>query len=348
MAGARLALEHDDHDVAAVWAERSLAARDSTAARWVYGVARAELGLFNLDRGNRAGRLLVAEGMLALEAAAAALDTEAPPEDALAIHALRAYLFARFGLAERADEALARAASLADAPGARTGDLLHLARALMHRGRHAHAEEILRAALEKAKDREQRREGRLWLGECALVLGRPAEAEALSREVLAELPQPADDRDAERRIEAEWLHAGALLARDATSEVLAFVDEAMRASKPWWDWSGPAASGVPHQAVWRMPLLVRVLRRAGRFQDAEILLRSILGLPVASDAVSFGAGLKSQDLLQAFVRRTEGPVQMAPGLRSSLLSELVLVLRAEGRHAEAEELSRGIGRAVEP
>lgn len=337
---ARLALDHGDSDVAAAWAVRSLELRDSTEARRLFGVARAELGLFNWDHGHPAGVRFIAQAMRALDDVAAMLTAETPPEDVLATHALRAYLLARFGFPDEADEALAAAASLLDSPKARTGDLLRLARALMRRGRHTRAEEIVRAALERASDEEQRREGLVLLGECALALGRPAEAETISAKVLQGLPQASDGWDAGKRIEAERLHIDALLAREEVAKALSFADEAVRASVPWWEALSPHPAGLPHQAVWRLPLFARVLRRGGRVRDAELLLRKVLGLPISDDPASIGAGLASQRVLQAFVGREGGALQMIPELRASLVSELVRALRAQGRYAEAEELSR--------
>jgi tetratricopeptide (TPR) repeat protein len=336
---ARLALAHDDADAAAFWASRALDVGDSVEARRIYGVARAEIGLFNLDRGYPAGLVLLAEGMAALDKVAAMLTPTTAPQDAFSVHALRADVLTRFGLPGEANDAIARTESLLDVPEVRVRDLLRLARALMRRGRSTRAEEVLRLALGRVTDREERCEGQVLLGQCALAVGRPAEALALSEVVLQDLLH-GEGWDTGTRIAAERLHIDALLALGESSRALQFADEAVDGSALWWGRSPARSEQVPPPVLWRAPFLPRVFRETGRLKDAEMVLRKLLGLPITDDPASIGAGLKSQRLLEALVR---GPVETRQDMRSELLAELVKVLRAQGRYAEAEALSGGDG-----
>lgn len=341
---ASLALEHGSHDAAAAWAGRSLAMRETAEMLRIYGVARGELGLFNSDHGSAIGPSLIADALRALDRVTGAPDAATRPEDAFAMHALRADLLTRAGFAGETRDALAAALGLIETPAIRTRDLLRLVNVLGRHGRFTRAEEVARMAMGKARTDEERRESLLLLGRCALHQGRPKEALALSEKALAGLPQ-AFEWHAEQRLDAEWLHVEALSALDLGGQALAFADKAVHAAAPWFH---PGMEVLPAQATRRLPLLARALRHAGRLQDAEVLYRKLLGMPVTLDARPVGAGLASQHVLQAFAAAPDVASPMPPETRSLLTRELALALRSQGRYPEAEELSPGISRNKEP
>lgn len=340
-------------------------------AKLLYATARAEQGFSSWDNGFATGANLVGEAMQALEEAAAMVEPATPVPDIVALHALRAYLFTRVGFLNEADAALELALRKCDAPQVRPRDLLRLARALMRRGRHTRADEVLRAALEAGSCQDELLEGRILLGQCALKLDRPAEAEGISAAVLKDLAEATDRPSAEARVAAEQVHVEALLARDEASKALAFIDCALRpaaasgvlslaaeALPPVAEALSPAAEiedsvpsmpdRAPQQAIWRLPLFARVLRRAGRPGDAEILLRKLIGLPLGEGAESIGTGLSAQPLLRAFLDEPAGAMRLAPEMRASLLVELTRALRDQGRHDEAVEINSAFRGRSEP
>ncbi len=327
---ARLALDLGYHDVAATWADRALETRETPEALRIFGLAKAELGLFNVEAGFEAGSTFLVEALGALGRAVEA-SGPLPPEEALSVHALRAYLFLVFGLVAESEEPLAAALRAAGAPKARERDLLYLARALMRSGRHAEAEGIL----QRIAGHEEKREARGLLGECALARGRLDEAEKIAVS-LADDPDLSENAlEKGSRVAAERLLLDVLLARGDSGRALAVADRALlRASSRGHQISEPV--------LWRMPLMTRVLLRAGRLKDAEALFRKILGLGVVETEETIGAGLASQSVLRAFLAEPLAPPQMAWQLRASLLGGLVESLRSQGRHAEADQLESGL------
>jgi tetratricopeptide (TPR) repeat protein len=324
-------------------------------AKLLFAKARAEQGFSSWDSGFTAGANLVGEAMQALDEAAAMVEPSTPAPDIVALHALRAYLFTRVGFLNEADAALELALRDCDRSGVRSRDLLGLARALMRRGRHTRADEVLRLALEGASSGEELLEGRILLGQCALKLDRPAEAEAISAEALKALSGAPSGSGGDARIAAEQVHVEALLARDQASGALAFIDEALQpagalsALRPAPEEPPPSQIDRERQrTILRLPLFARVLRRAGRPADAEILLRKLIGMPLVEGAYSIGEGLQSRSVLRAFLDEPAEAIRLAPEMRASLIVELTRALRDQGRHHEAVEINSAFRGRSEP
>jgi tetratricopeptide (TPR) repeat protein len=94
-----------------------------------------------------------------------------------------------------------------------------------------------------------------------------------------------------------------------------------------------------HVSPW-MALLARLLGRAGRARDAEVMLRKLLDQPVEYDIDTTGLGLSSRDIVLSFLGSPSSKVFMPPAERRKLWDELVQVLRAQGRYLEADAMKR--------
>ncbi|MBK8254360.1 MAG: hypothetical protein IPK82_17040 [Polyangiaceae bacterium] len=335
---ARLALNKQSYDAAQVWAARSLEMHESPETWRIHGIAVGELALFNWDHGVPAASGLVADALHALDEASPMVNALLDPKERFAVYTLQAALMARAGLFDDANNALAAALDLLDQSTHQTRDQLRLVKTLGGLGRWTIAEEIARKALETSHTDDERREAWILLGMAALHLGRPDEALMFSQDVLKNFSdtqlRTTNDED---RFNAEWLQVDALLALDRAADALEAADSAVYTSAYWLGvTSGNTAAGLRHVGS-RLPLLARALSRAGRLQDAQFLLRKLLGLPWSDEGISPGADLKSQPVLQELMHRDRG-LPMTEETRAEMTKELIRVLRAQGRYTEAESV----------
>jgi tetratricopeptide (TPR) repeat protein len=330
----RLALDHGHPDVAATWAERVIATPSSTKsseAHRLFGLACAEMVHINKQAGNPAW---IAQSQLAEQAlrqAEETLDPSTPPEDALALYAVRAEILMYFGADAEADQPLEQALRLVDIPSARMKDIERVAHILRAKRRPDRAEEILKRALREAVDPTDQARIRLGLGWCAFRAGRIDEALTIAEALSNEHDRHSTGVNGEVRFGADELRAHALLARNEPERALALCDaELTRAAGRW----GRASL----RAFFWIPMLAQALRHAGRARDAELVLRKFLDLPLEIDEATVALGLSSRAVVLWFLRAPAVKVLMDPRQRRELQDELVQALRAQGRHLEADAL----------
>jgi tetratricopeptide (TPR) repeat protein len=259
------------------------------------------------------------------------LDPSTPPEDALALYAVRAEILMYFDAETEADLPLEQALRLVDIPSARIKDIERVAHMLRAKRRPDRAEEILKRALGGAADPTDQARIRLGLGWCAFRAGRIDEALSIAEALSSEHDRHSTGVNGEVRFGADELRAHALLARNEPERALALCDaELTRAAGRW----GQASL----RAFFWIPMLAEALHHAGRARDAELILRKLLHLPLEVDEATVALGLSSRALVLWFLRAPAVKVLMDPRQRRGLQGELVQALRAQGRHLEADAL----------
>ena len=335
---ARLALDHGDADTAASWAERALmmqSPHESLDAYLLHGLALAELCHINWRMSHSSLISLRQRAERALRRAEEMLSPGTPPEDALAIYALRARILMDLGEAGEEERPLRRALRLINKPSvrARAWDLKHVARTLQRKGRHDRATEVLKAALKKVEDPMDRARLQLDLGWSAYRAGRLDEAISIAESLYRDEDSTFSDTVWEVRASADTLRILVLLSRGDPKRALALADTELTRTAAQWP-------KINNRVFYRIPLLARSLGLAGRFRDAEVILRKILDLPIEFDTNAFALGLSSREVLLSFLSSPLENVFIPPPQRRGLWNHLVHALRAQGRHLEADAMER--------
>lgn len=356
----KLAFDYGDFDAARVWADRSIEKQPSSAAHLMYGLA----GLSSIDayvRNDHPGYLLgyVRNGipMLStantkkimatpnlrerrrtaldwLELAEKNLDADVPPEDVMTLYSILAQLYQEFGLPD-AGWMLERAAMMVDQPTSRVRDIIRVGNLLWRRGDRLRAERTLRSVFDKPILDEERSRIQLWLALLAFEAKRFDEASALAM-MLADNAQMRNDWDQIEQCSLVQLRIQLQLEHGEARQSLAFADDTLARRPEWLIEQDLLGKGPPLIAF-----VAYALNRCGRPVDAEVLLRWFFGLPMMPNVETCFQGLALRPVLLELVQNTHWRGEVTIEELNKLWDDLILALRSQGRHAEADELQRG-------